>query len=315
MTVDIKAVYEELTGTAPDRQSVDKIMRAGRVMRLLDHDAFWLVMVAWESQQAEVARSMRAATNLTEVTQEAAAKTNAAAETIRKVLKEGGPWLSKKIQEAALGVSGELTGAIGDAAGRGANTIVTATEKVAAAARSELASSFETAGRQAADRISAASKSAISALDRAKMELDNEAALAGRVTVAKWANAVDEAVQKLLTQKSENDRASQRRRTLLTIAMTVLVTLGGFTGVWMTANDAGYRTGYAEGLQSNFDAKERAAWANTKEGREAYLLGLTVSIQTLATCGNPGWKVEKQGANRVCFPHEAVDGLHGWAIP
>jgi hypothetical protein len=308
MTVDIKTVYKELTGTAPDQNSVDKIMRAGRVMRLLDHDAFWLVMVAWESQQAEVARSMRAATNLTEVAQDAAAKTSAAVETLRTVLKEGGPWLSKKVQEAALGVSGELTGAIGNAAGKRANTIVTATEKAAAGARSDVASSLETAGRQAADKIGAATTSAVLALDRAKAGLEKEAVQAGGATILKWANGVDQVIQKLLEQRSQSELIAQRRRTIQTVAITVLVTLGGLTG-------AGYRTGYAEGVQSNFDAKERAAWANTKEGQEAYLLGLTGSIQTLAACDKPGWKIEKQGANRVCLPKEAVNGLYGWAIP
>jgi hypothetical protein len=208
-----------------------------------------------------------------------------------------------------------LTGAISDAAGKGAEAIQATTKKATTAVRAEITSDLETAGHQVAHKINMAATDALIALGRAKEGLINEAALAGRATVAKWANAVDETVQKRIEQKSENDQASQGRRTLLTIAITVLVTLGGLTGVGMVANGAGYRTGYAEGVQSNFDAKERAAWANTKEGQEAYLLGLTGSIQTLAACGNPGWKVEKQDATRVCVPRKAVDGLHGWAIP
>jgi hypothetical protein len=132
--------------------------------------------------------------------------------------------------------------------------------------RSDVVSNLETAGRQAADKISAAATSAVLVLERAKAGLEKEAVQAGGATILKWANGVDQVIQKLLAQRSKNELIAQRRRTIQTVAITIIVTLGGLTGLWMKANEAGYRLGYAEGVQSNFDSKERAAWTNTKEG-------------------------------------------------
>jgi hypothetical protein len=105
MSVKIESVFKEINGTAPDQKSIDKIMRAGRLLKLLDHDAFWLVLIAFEGQQAEVAKAMARAANLADITKTAAANTSAAAGAIRKILIEGAPWLGKAVQDAVQSAS------------------------------------------------------------------------------------------------------------------------------------------------------------------------------------------------------------------
>jgi hypothetical protein len=315
MSINIKDLYKDINGSAPDRKSVEKIKQAALQLKLEDHDAFWLVLIVFEGQQAEVAKAMTVAANLADVVSKAAVETTEGAAAIRKTLIEGAPWLAKSVQDAALNVSNELTGAIGDAAGKGATAIVTATESAAADAGYGVACGLEKAGRQAAEQVRGAASAAIYALGEARDELRNEAKLVGTRTLLNWTDAVDIAIEKQMVRKSETEMVLQRQRTFQTIIISLLVTLAGFIGTGMIANRMGYRTGYAEGEQANFDASARAAWGNSKEGQIAYLLAQAENIENLATCARPGWKVEQRGTQRVCLPREAEKTLYGWGIP
>jgi hypothetical protein len=315
MAIDIETLFTNINGTAPNPKSLAKIKEAGLQLRLEDHDAFWLILIAFEGQQSEVAKAMSATTDLAFMATKAAVETNEGAAAIRKIMEEGAPSLAKTIQEVALNVSDELTGAIGDAAGKGATAIVTGMQNAAADARSVVSIDVIKAGRQATAEIKTAAAAAISALGEARNELQNEAKLVGTRTLLNWTDAVDIAVEKQMLRKSETEIILQRQRTFQTIIITLLVTLAGFIGTGMIANRMGYRTGYAEGEQANFDASARAAWGNSKEGQIAYLLAQAENIENLATCARPGWKVEQRGTQRVCIPREAEKTLYGWGIP
>ena len=72
--------------------------------------------------------------------------------------------------------------------------------------------------------------------------------------------------------------------------------------------EAGLGTGYAA-ARHEFAA---ASWANTPEGQMAYRLALAGSLQQVARCSQPGWKVR----NGACLPFANSDGnLYGWVLP
>ena len=82
-----------------------------------------------------------------------------------------------------------------------------------------------------------------------------------------------------------------------------LVSWGAFT--------KGAESGRAEAYRQVQDEKAAAAWANTPQGQTAYRLAQLGSIDQLATCNSPGWKVE----HGACIPYQAQDGhAYGWKI-
>lgn len=80
---------------------------------------------------------------------------------------------------------------------------------------------------------------------------------------------------------------------------------------WM-AFDQGKEAGYGAAIKVARNESAAATWANTPEGQLAYRLALVGSLQQVARCSVPGWKVK----NGACLPYPDADGsLHGWALP
>lgn len=80
---------------------------------------------------------------------------------------------------------------------------------------------------------------------------------------------------------------------------------------WM-AFDQGKEAGYGAAIKVARNEYAAATWANTPEGQLAYRLALVGSLQQVARCNAPGWKVK----NGACLPYTDADGsLHGWALP
>lgn len=94
--------------------------------------------------------------------------------------------------------------------------------------------------------------------------------------------------------------------------LTCCLVFGAFG--WYVHQDAyaaGYDKGYARAYADANDEKAAAAWANTPQGRAAYRLALTGSIERVSKCDQPGWKIE-QG---ICYVHPISDGsIYGWRI-
>lgn len=90
-----------------------------------------------------------------------------------------------------------------------------------------------------------------------------------------------------------------------TAAITLLIT-------GCLAFHQGTEAGFGQGFKAARHEAAAASWANTPEGQLAYRLALVGSLQRLAKCSEPGWKV----SNGVCLPYSAPDrSLHGWVIP
>ena len=83
------------------------------------------------------------------------------------------------------------------------------------------------------------------------------------------------------------------------------------SGVWY-AHSLGVDDGKALGYAEARDEKAAAAWANTPQGRSAYLLAQTTDINALLKCDEPGWTKNK---NRVCVVGPTPGGTYGWHVP
>ncbi|MEO6321881.1 MAG: hypothetical protein ABIR56_14430, partial [Polaromonas sp.] len=91
------------------------------------------------------------------------------------------------------------------------------------------------------------------------------------------------------------------------VAAGFLTVFAGWTG-YSQGKDAGNSMGYATARQEI----AAAAWANTQEGRIAYQLAKAGSIEELARCNRPGWKV----TDGWCYVSEAKDRkIYGWKVP
>lgn len=76
--------------------------------------------------------------------------------------------------------------------------------------------------------------------------------------------------------------------------------------------DAGREAGYGAAIKVARNETAAAAWANTPEGQLAYRLALAGSLQQVARCSAPGWKIR----NGACLPQADAEGtLHGWVMP
>jgi hypothetical protein len=76
--------------------------------------------------------------------------------------------------------------------------------------------------------------------------------------------------------------------------------------------DAGKEAGYGTAVKVARNEVAAAAWANTPEGQLGYRLALVGSLQQVARCNAPGWKIR----NGACLPQMDAEGtLHGWVMP
>ena len=88
-------------------------------------------------------------------------------------------------------------------------------------------------------------------------------------------------------------------------AITILVT------GWL-AFSQGKEAGFGAGFKAARHEAAAASWANTPQGQVAYRLALVGSLEQVARCTGPGWKVK----NGACLPYPDSDGsLHGWMMP
>lgn len=111
-------------------------------------------------------------------------------------------------------------------------------------------------------------------------------------------------------QKAARQSATTRMMQTAIIAVTAAFTALAATG-WL-GYTAGEKSGMATGYSKAQDEKAAASWANTPEGQLAYALARAGSIQSLAKCDKPGWKIE----SGACFVRAAPDGnIYGWKLP
>jgi hypothetical protein len=89
--------------------------------------------------------------------------------------------------------------------------------------------------------------------------------------------------------------------------------LAGVLGGYLIGQSSGWDSGHAAGYASARNEVAAAAWANTPIGRRALALDQIGALTPLTDCTGQGWRTEKQGAKRVCFP--GPNATSGWFIP
>jgi hypothetical protein len=159
----------------------------------------------------------------------------------------------------------------------------------------------------------AADTAAKSAADRSATAVNEAVARA----VSKLGPQVGDAIVKAANDINHVDRAKWVAGTVAVVAV-VFGLLGWFTHA--TGYSAGLETGRADGYKQAADEKTAAVWANTPQGKLAFELAQTGSLEKLANCSGKGWVLSKM----VCFPYttlEAHDGdtkkseyIHGWHV-
>jgi hypothetical protein len=151
-------------------------------------------------------------------------------------------------------------------------------------------------------RIEDASRTAVREAKETAERLANTAAqLAHNDLVERMGDAVNQ----VATSTARTQQWKAFGLGIATAAITLLIT------GWL-AFQQGKEAGAGEAYAVARHEAAAASWANTPEGQLAYRLALVGSLQQVARCTLPGWKV----SNGACLPFSASDGtLHGWAIP
>lgn len=152
------------------------------------------------------------------------------------------------------------------------------------------------------ERIEEASRRAVREARETAQQLANTAA---QLAHADLVDRLGNAVNQVATTAARKQQWKALAMGIGTAATTLLIT-------GCLAFRQGKEAGFGEGYKVARHEAAAASWANTPEGQLAYRLALVGSLQQVAKCSEPGWKVSK-GA---CLPYSAPDGsLHGWVIP
>src|SRR6218665_1158902 len=116
---------------------------------------------------------------------------------------------------------------------------------------------------------------------------------------------IEEAVNKVATDSARKQQWKALAIGIGAAAITILVT------GWL-AFSQGKEAGFGAGFKAARHEAAAASWANTPQGQVAYRLALVGSLEQVARCTAPGWKVK----NGACLPYPDSDGsLHGWMMP
>lgn len=162
----------------------------------------------------------------------------------------------------------------------------------------------------------AADASAKVAADRSAAAVNESVARA----VTQLGPKVGDAIVRVANDIKQVDKIKWIGGAISSVAMVV-----GVFG-WIT-HESGYSSGFemgkAQAYQDAKDEKAAAAWANTAQGKMAYQLAQTGSLDELANCTGEGWRIFKNDeGNWMCYPFmfpKTVDGktgeyAHGWSV-
>ncbi|TJZ66717.1 hypothetical protein FAZ21_17045 [Chitiniphilus eburneus] len=151
-------------------------------------------------------------------------------------------------------------------------------------------------------RIEAAAKAAVG---ETKETTEKIAATAAQLAHGDLVEQLGKAVNQVASDAAKKQQWKALGAGIAAAAISLLVT------GWMCF-DAGKEAGYGAAIKVARNETAAAAWANTPEGQLAYRLALAGSLQQVARCSAPGWKIR----NGACLPQVDAEGtLHGWVMP
>ncbi len=151
-------------------------------------------------------------------------------------------------------------------------------------------------------RIEAAAKTAVG---ETKETTEKIAATAAQLAHGDLVEQLGKAVNQVASDAAKKQQWKALGAGIAAAAISLLVT------GWLCF-DAGREAGYGAAIKVARNETAAAAWANTPEGQLAYRLALAGSLQQVARCSAPGWKIR----NGACLPQVDAEGtLHGWVMP
>ena len=151
-------------------------------------------------------------------------------------------------------------------------------------------------------RIEAAAKAAVG---ETKETTEKIAATAAQLAHGDLVEQLGKAVNQVASDAAKKQQWKALGAGIAAAAISLLVT------GWVCF-DAGREAGYGAAIKVARNETAAAAWANTPEGQLAYRLALAGSLQQVARCSAPGWKIR----NGACLPQVDAEGtLHGWVMP
>ena len=152
------------------------------------------------------------------------------------------------------------------------------------------------------ERIEAAAKAAVG---ETKETTEKIAATAAQLAHGDLVEQLGKAVNQVASDAAKKQQWKALGAGIAAAAISLLVT------GWVCF-DAGREAGYGAAIKVARNETAAAAWANTPEGQLAYRLALAGSLQQVARCSAPGWKIR----NGACLPQVDAEGtLHGWVMP
>ena len=148
-------------------------------------------------------------------------------------------------------------------------------------------------------------EAARAAVGEAKETAQRVANTAAQLAHSDLVEQLGEAVNKVATESARKQQWKALAIGIGAAAISLLVT------GWVCF-DAGREAGYGAAIKVARNETAAAAWANTPEGQLGYRLALVGSLQQVARCNAPGWKIR----NGACLPQADAEGtLHGWVMP
>ena len=151
-------------------------------------------------------------------------------------------------------------------------------------------------------RIEAAAKAAVG---ETKETTEKIASTAAQLAHGDLVEQLGKAVNQVASDAAKKQQWKALGAGIAAAAISLLVT------GWVCF-DAGREAGYGAAIKVARNETAAAAWANTPEGQLAYRLALAGSLQQVARCSAPGWKIR----NGACLPQVDAEGtLHGWVMP
>lgn len=332
----IQAIYQEIAGSPPDQDAVARIQKAGRLLNLTETDTGWLLLAVLAAHgalaQADLQSASTLAASLSIAANDAKATTEAvgraattAAATITKVTDDAKPALISAVDKAAWQMAGKLESwqemlgqkieTIGTETG---NLLVARTNTACRGVEAAIASAVIEATGAIWNKVDTAVEQAAEIIKDASTNLKNGAKDARDKTIADWRSAVTTAVSTEFSTRSIIDTQAAKRRTIWASTLAGGLVAAIIAGVAYGAHRMGWQDGMQYGIGETLtrihDQKARASWANTTNGKLAYKLYQAGSIDELATCNQPGWKVETQKVGLVCMPTAMNNLTYGWLL-
>lgn len=332
----IQAIYQEIAGSAPEREAVARIGRAGRLLNLTDTDSGWLLLAVLAAHgdlaHAELQTAATLAASLSVATDEAKTTTEAvgraastAAAVIAKATDDTKPALTGAVDSAARHAAtrletiyknlGQTIETVGKETG---DTLATRVGSATKATETAIATATGNATGKLRSTVDSALDQALDTIRISSANLRNAAEDAREATIDNWRAAVITTVDAELSTRARIDTEAARRRTIWAAALASSLVAALIVSVGFEANRIGRQDGMQYGIGETLtkfhDQKARASWANTPVGKLAYQLYQAGSIHVLATCNQPGWKIEMQKLGSVCLPVAIKGSTYGWYL-